>query len=90
MDMHCDGCDSDDAWGIVTVGVPCRIDRQRLNSFVKNSRESRRLPSAAEAVIENKAFIAALKRCATQKQEQGCVFQQTVKPSLKTKLLSQR
>jgi len=30
----------------------------------------RQLPSAAEAVIENEAFIAAVNRCATQKQEQ--------------------
>ena len=35
-------------------------------------------PSAAKAGAEKKAYIAALKRCATQKQDQ--VFPQTVKP----------
>jgi hypothetical protein len=38
--------------------------------------------SAAEAVIENRSFIAAVNRCATQKQEQRRVFQQTVKSQL--------
>jgi hypothetical protein len=35
--------------------------------LLKNSRDARQLPSAAEAVIENRAFIAAVNRCATQK-----------------------
>jgi hypothetical protein len=34
--------------------------------------------SAAEAVIENRSFIAAVNRSATQKQEQRRVFQQTI------------
>jgi hypothetical protein len=55
-------------------------DPQRLNSLLKNSRGARQLLSAAEAVAENRAFIAAVNRCATQKQEQSHVFQQTVKP----------
>jgi hypothetical protein len=37
-------------------------------------------PSAAKAVGENKPFIAAVNRCATQKQEQNRVFQHSVKP----------
>ncbi|MGA7081311.1 MAG: hypothetical protein WBQ43_16280 [Terriglobales bacterium] len=32
-------------------------------------------PSAAKAGIENEAFIAAVNRCATQKQEQNRGFQ---------------
>jgi hypothetical protein len=50
-----------------------------LDGLLKNSRDARRLPSAAEAVTENKAFIAAVNRCATQEQGQSRVFQQTVK-----------
>jgi hypothetical protein len=42
---------------------------------------SPRLP-AAKADIENRAIIAALKRCATQNQGQNRVFPQTVKPRL--------
>jgi hypothetical protein len=54
---------------------------QAPNSFLKNSCRARPLPSAAEAVIGDKAFIAAVNRCAIRKQEQGRVFQQTVKPA---------
>jgi hypothetical protein len=36
--------------------------------------------SAAEAGTENKPAIAAVNRCATQKQDQNRVFQQSVKP----------
>jgi hypothetical protein len=37
-------------------------------------------PSAAKADTETKVFIAAVNRCATQKQGQSRVFQRTVKP----------
>jgi hypothetical protein len=40
--------------------------------------------------MKNKAFIAAVNRCAAQKQEQDRVFQQTVKPALETGCLWQR
>jgi hypothetical protein len=39
------------------------------------------LTSAAEAVVEKRPDIAAVNRCATQKQEQDRVFQQGVKPA---------
>jgi hypothetical protein len=47
--------------------------------LLKNSRGARQLPSAAEAVIENRVFIAAVNRCATQNREHWWFFQQTVK-----------
>jgi hypothetical protein len=48
------------------------------------------LPSAAKAVIQNKALHAALKHCATQSHVDAGVFLQPVKPSFKTKHLMQR
>ena len=39
-----------------------------LSSLLKNSIARRVVPSAAEAGTENRAFIAAVNRCATQKQ----------------------
>ncbi|MGA7560268.1 MAG: hypothetical protein WBW12_15215 [Terriglobales bacterium] len=53
---------------------------QRLNSLLKNSIARRVAPSAAKADNENKAFIAAVNRCATQRQDQNRVFQHSVKP----------
>jgi hypothetical protein len=46
--------------------------------LLKNSCNAQHLPSAAEAVTGNRSFIAAVNRCATQKQEQRLVFQRTV------------
>jgi hypothetical protein len=46
---------------------------------LKNSLAMGESPSAAKASIQNKAFIAAVNRCATQKQRQNRGFQQTVK-----------
>jgi hypothetical protein len=40
----------------------------------------RNRPQRLRAVGENKPFIAAVNRCATQKQEQNRVFQHSVKP----------
>jgi len=37
----------------------------------------RSIPAAAKAVDENKPVIAAVNRCATQKQEQNRFFQQS-------------
>jgi len=45
--------------------------------LLKNSIARRVVPPAAEAGTENTAFIAAVNRCATQKQDQNRVFQQT-------------
>ena len=50
-----------------------------LNRLLKNSFAHAIAPSAAKAGTENKAFIAAVNRCATQKQDQNRVFQQSVK-----------
>jgi hypothetical protein len=50
--------------------------------LLKNSWSAEQAPSAAKAVAENKPVIAAVNRCATQKQEQNRVFQQSVKPRL--------
>jgi hypothetical protein len=47
--------------------------------LLKNSWRAPQSPSAAKAVIENMPVIAAVNRCATQKQEQNRVFQQSVK-----------
>jgi len=55
-----------------------RTQRSWLYSLLENSDVGCVAPSAAEAVNENEAFIAAVDRCATQKQEQNQVFQQTV------------
>jgi hypothetical protein len=52
----------------------------RLNRLLKTSVARRVPPAAAKAGTENKAFIAAVNRCTTQKQDQNRVFQQTVKP----------
>jgi hypothetical protein len=41
---------------------------QAPNSFLKNSCRARQLPSAAEAVIGDKAFIRAVNRCATPRR----------------------
>jgi hypothetical protein len=49
-----------------------------LCSLLKNSRDAWQFPSAAEAVIENIAFIAAVNRCATQKQGQSSSFFSTL------------
>jgi hypothetical protein len=38
----------------------------------------RKSPSAAKAGTENRPVIAAVNRCATQKQERNRVFQRTV------------
>jgi len=43
----------------------------RLNRVLKNSWCTAQSPSAAKAVDENKPVIAAVNRCATQKQEQN-------------------
>ena len=50
----------------------------RLNRLLKTSVARRVPPAAAKAGTENKAFIAAVNRCTTQKQDQNRVFQQTV------------
>ena len=49
----------------------------RPSSLLKNPDVRRVAPSAAKAVTENKASIAAVNCCATQKQEQSRVFRQT-------------
>jgi hypothetical protein len=51
--------------------------------LVKNSVARRVAPSAAKARTENRAFIAAVNRCATQKQDQNRLFQQAAKPTYK-------
>ena len=56
---------------------------QRLNSLLKNSLCAPQSPSAAKATTEDRTLIAAVNRCATQKQEQNRVFQQTLKPHSK-------
>ena len=56
---------------------------QRLNSLLKNSLCAPQSPSAAKASTENRTLIAAVNRCATQKQELDRVFQQTLKPHSK-------
>jgi hypothetical protein len=48
--------------------------------LLKNSFCARQSPSAAEASTENRPLIAAVNRCATQKQTQDRVFQHSVKP----------
>jgi hypothetical protein len=45
--------------------------------LLKNSIARRVVPAAAKAGTENRALIAAVNRCATQKREQNRVFQQT-------------
>jgi len=50
--------------------VAGRGSPQRLNRLLKNSWRAPQSPSAAKAVAENKSVIAAVNRCATQKQEQ--------------------
>jgi hypothetical protein len=61
-----------------------------LNRLRKNFVARRGVPAAAKADTENKAFIAAVNRCATQKQDQNGVFPQTVKrcPDTKPECLS--
>jgi len=49
--------------------------------LLKNSWRAPQSPSAAKAVVESKPVIAAVNRCATQKQEQNRVFQHSVKPA---------
>jgi hypothetical protein len=49
--------------------------------LLKNSWRGPQSPSAAKAVAENKPIIAAVNRCATQKQEQNRVFQNSVMPA---------
>jgi hypothetical protein len=49
--------------------------------LLKNSWRAPQSPPAAKAVTENKPVIAAVNRCATQKQEQNLVFQHSVKPA---------
>ncbi|MFZ0799792.1 MAG: radical SAM protein [Terriglobales bacterium] len=46
------------------------------NRLLKNSEHAPQSPSAAKVVSENEPVIAALKRCATQKQEQEGVLPQ--------------
>jgi hypothetical protein len=48
------------------------------------------MPSAAEAVIESKAFIAAVNRCATQKQKTDSRFSSNCKAGLSAPHSSQR
>ncbi|MGA7645032.1 MAG: hypothetical protein WBW01_00855, partial [Terriglobales bacterium] len=50
------------------VALPQKFP-QWLNSLLKNSVARCAAPSAAKAGTENKAFIAAVNRCATQKQK---------------------
>jgi hypothetical protein len=45
----------------------CAAHMARLNRLLKNSCNARQLPSAAEAVIENGSFIAAVNRRAPPK-----------------------
>ena len=52
----------------------------RLNSWREKYLQRRRLTSAAKAASENKPLIAAVNRCATQKQRQHRVYPQPVKP----------
>ncbi|MGA9417450.1 MAG: hypothetical protein WBV60_22375 [Terriglobales bacterium] len=52
----------------------------RLKSLRKKCHLPPRFTAAAKAVVENKPDIAAVNRCATQKQDQNRVFPQAVKP----------
>ena len=52
------------------ISIVGRRRPQGLNSLLKNSVARRGAPSAAKAGTENKAFLAAVNRCATQKQNQ--------------------
>jgi hypothetical protein len=52
----------------------------RLNRLAKNSLGARQSPQRLKPVLGKKPFIATVNRCATQKQGQSLVFQQTLKP----------
>jgi hypothetical protein len=56
---------------------------RRLNRLLKNAFSPGIVTSAAKAGIQNRPLIAAVNRCATQKQTAKGVFQQTVKPHKK-------
>ena len=73
--------DPDGANSRITLVSPPDRGPQGLNRLPINSVAHRVAPSAAKACTQNKAFIAAVNRCATQKQEQNRVFRQAVKPS---------
>ena len=64
--------------------LPAQQKRPRgLPSRLRENFVARRVvPAAAKAGTENKAFIAAVNRCATQKQDQNGVFPQAARPSL--------
>jgi hypothetical protein len=59
-------------------GIPQVAEIGLLYRLVKNSWRGPQSPSAAKAVAENTPLIAAVNRCATQKQEQNRVFQHSV------------
>jgi hypothetical protein len=53
-------------------------ERRELSKNQRGNGLLEKLPFAAEAVIEYGVFIAALNRCASQKQGLRRVFQQSV------------
>jgi hypothetical protein len=59
---------------------PQRLERLHLGGCGKTSFRIESVTSAAEAVDENKPVIAAVNRCATQKQMQCQVFPQAAGP----------
>jgi hypothetical protein len=61
--------------GVGGAAKKCGSQRLKLKNKVARCVE----PSAAKAGTDNKALIAAVNRCATQRQEQNLVFQQSVK-----------
>jgi len=53
------------------------------NGLLKNSEYAPQSPSAAKAITKNQPVIAALKRCATQKQEPDDVFPQAAEDQIR-------
>ncbi len=64
--------------GLTNICPGKRSGPQGLNSLLKNSAARRVGPSAAKAGTENKVFIAAVNRCATQKLCEGVPSQETI------------
>jgi len=56
--------------------------------LLENSVARRSRPSAAKAYTENTMVIAAVNRCATQRQEQSRVFSATCEAGLKNKTVT--
>ena len=63
---------------VLRAGCP---SPEGLNRLLKKWWREPQSTSAAKAVTENEPVVAAVNRCATQKQEQNRVFQHSVKPA---------